>query len=134
VEIASQDAVEPKAPAGMVVEPFVSPRDEGESSKELWSSRQEGEDPGTMDIPMGDDSEFQVDTTMDDPMPEEATQSDLSLGEPASDPMEDIVEPPSAQKATRIPSWKRELTASTAERERTSTPYGLRARPGKKSF
>jgi hypothetical protein len=50
---------------------------------------------------------------MDDPIPEEATQSDLSLGEPASDLMEDIVELPSAQKATRVPSWKRELAAST---------------------
>ena len=83
---------------------------------------------------MRDDSEFQVDTTMDDPMLEEATQSDLSSGEPASDLMEDIVEPPTAQKATRVPSWKRELTASTAERERTTTPYGLRSKPAKKSF
>jgi hypothetical protein len=58
VETAPQDAVEPKAPAGMVNEPFVSPRDEGESSKELWSSRQEKGDPETMDIPMEDDSEF----------------------------------------------------------------------------
>lgn len=71
---------------------------------------------------------------MDDPMPEDATQSDLSLGEPASDLMEDIVEPPTAQKATRIPSWKRELTASTSERERTTTPYGLRARLPKKTI
>lgn len=134
VETASQDAVEHEAPAGMVDEPFVSPRNEGESSKELWSSRQEGEDPGTMDLPMGDDSEFQMDTTMDDPTPEDATQSDLSLGEPASDQMEDIVEPPTAQKATRIPLWKRELTASTSERERTTTPYGLRARPPKKTI
>jgi len=134
VETAPQDAVEPEAPAGMVDEPFVSPRNEGESSKELWSSQQEKEDPGTMDVPMGDDSEFQVDTTMDDSMPEEATQSDLSLGEPASDLMEDIVEPPTAKKATRIPSWKRELTASTSERERTTTSYGLRSKPAKKTF
>jgi hypothetical protein len=133
VETASQDTVEHEAPARMVDKPFVSPRNEGESSKELWSSRRE-EDPRTRDLPMGDDSEFQMDTTMDDPMPEDATQSDLSLGEPASDLMEDIVEPPTAQKATRIPSWKRELTASTSERERTTTPYGLRARPPKKTI
>jgi hypothetical protein len=71
---------------------------------------------------------------MDDLMPEEATQSDLSLGEPASNLMEDIVEPPTAQKATRIPSWRRELTVSTSERERTTTSYGLRNKPAKKTF
>jgi hypothetical protein len=87
-----------------------------------------------MDISVRDDSEFQMDTTMDDPMPEEVTQSDLSLGEPASDLMEDIVEPPTAQKTTRIPSWKRELAASTSDRERATTSYGLRTRPAKKSF
>jgi hypothetical protein len=123
VETAPQDAVEPRAPAGMVNEPFVPPRNEEESSEELS---------GTMDTPMRDDPEFQVDTTMDDPMPEEATQSDLSLGEPASDLMEDIVEPPTAQKATRVPSWKRELAASTSERIRVTTPYGLRTKPTKK--
>jgi hypothetical protein len=41
--------------------------------------RQEREDPGTMDIPMGDDSEFQMETIMDDPMPEEATQNEFVL-------------------------------------------------------
>jgi hypothetical protein len=87
-----------------------------------------------MDIPMENDSEFRMDTTMDDSMPEEATQSDLSSGEQTSDRMEDIVEPPSAQKATRVPSWKRELTASTSERERTTTPYGLRNKPAKKTL
>jgi hypothetical protein len=133
VETAPQDAVELRAPAGMVSEPFASPRGEGESSKELWSSQQE-EGPRTMDLPVGDDLESRMDTTMDDPIPKDATQSDLSLGEPASDPMEDIVEPPTAQKATRIPSWKRELTASTSERERTTTPYGLRTRPAKRAI
>jgi hypothetical protein len=96
----------------MVDEPFGSPRDKGESSKELWSSRQEREDSGTMDILIGDNSEFRLDTTTNNPMPKEATQSDPPLGEPVSGLMEDIVEPPSAQKATRVPSWKRELTAS----------------------
>ena len=52
VETAPQDAVKPRAPAGMVDEPFVSPRGEEESLKELWSSRQEREDPGTRVQPL----------------------------------------------------------------------------------
>jgi hypothetical protein len=58
VETAPQDAVEPKAPAGMVNELFVFPHVEEESLKKLWSSRQKKEDPGTMNISMRDNAGF----------------------------------------------------------------------------
>jgi hypothetical protein len=48
--------------------------------------------------------------------------------------MKDIVAPPLVPAATRILLWKRELTASTAERDRIQTSYGLRAKPAKKSL
>jgi len=47
---------------------------------------------------------------------------------------EDLVEVPAVVIATRIPSWKREIAASTTERVRTDSPYGLRERPAKKSL
>ena len=73
-------------------------------------------------------------TNDDTEMPEVTTQSDLPPDISMSDQMEYIVAPPQVPAATRIPSWKRELTASTAERDRVQTSYGLRAKPAKKSL
>jgi hypothetical protein len=115
IETAPQNAVEPGAPAGIVNEPFISPYIEGESLKKLWSSRQENKDPEIINISIKDDAGFQVNTIIDDLMPEEATQSDLFLGEPASDLIKGIIEPPTAQRATKILLWKRELAASTSD-------------------
>ena len=84
-----------------------------------------------MDIP---DEELEGTHSEDMEMSEATTQSDLPMDVSMPDQMEDIVAPPSVPAATRIPSWKRELTASTVERERIPISYGLRAKPVKKSL
>jgi hypothetical protein len=91
------------------------------------------------ETPMEDDmdlpelEEIPSDTIKDTEMLEATTKSDLPSDISVPD-MEDIVAPPLVPAATRIPSWKREVTASTAERDRTQTSYGLRAKPAKKSL
>jgi hypothetical protein len=87
-----------------------------------------------MNISVRDDLEFQVNIIMNDLMPKKAIKSDLSLSEPASDLIKNIIKPLTAQKATKISSWKREFTASTSERERSTTSYGLRNKLIKKTF
>jgi transposase InsO family protein len=134
VEESPQMAMEPRVLAEMVDEPFASPRSEGESLERLQPSQYGDPIMDLMDISTGNNTEIQPDTTIDAKMLEVTTQSDLLQDSLASDPMEDIIAPTIENKAIRIPSWKRELTASTSERERTQTSYGLRARPVKKSF
>jgi hypothetical protein len=129
-----QDTVEPTVPVRMVNEPFVTPRDEEGSLEELRPSPMAEEDPEPMDI-LGDTIEvIRPRTTTDVEIPEVTTKSDLPSDTSAPDAMEDVVATPQASKATRIPSWEREVAASTAERDRTPTSYGLRAKPAKKSF
>jgi len=87
-----------------------------------------------MDISDEELEETHSDTNKDTEMLEVTTKSDLPLDISMSDQMEDTVAPPRVPAATRIPSWKREVTASTAERDRVQTSYGLRAKPAKKSL
>ena len=70
-----------------------------------------------------------LDTTMDDPIHGPDAQGEQGPGAMGVDSLEESVEPHSATKSTRIPFWQRELTASTTERERVTSPYGLRQRP-----
>jgi hypothetical protein len=86
-----------------------------------------------MDISDEELEETHSNTNKDTEMLEVTTKSDLPLDISMSDQMEDIVAPPRVPPATRIPSWKREVMASTVERDRVPTSYGLRARPVKKS-
>ena len=134
MESTPQDTVEPRVPVRVVDEPFVTPRSEEGSSQELQLSKETDNDSDLMDILPDDTIEFRPVTTRDEEMSEVTTESDLPSDAPASDPMEDIVTPPPEPQATRTPSWKRELAASTSKRERTATSYGLRHRPSKKSL
>jgi hypothetical protein len=133
-ELQDTITVEPRVPVRMVNEPFAIPRIEEESSQELQLSHTADKGLDLMDIPQEDNTGLQSETAMDIEIPEVTTGSDLLRDTSISDLMEDIVAPPSEPKAARIPSWKRELAASTSERERTMTSYGLRNRPSKKSF
>jgi hypothetical protein len=92
---------------------------------------QEGITPRDSLMEMDSDQEM-LDTTMNDPILEPNAESEPDQGTMEVDPTEEIVEPHTAPKATRVPSWKRELTASTQERERVDSPYGLRQRPSKR--
>ena len=70
-----------------------------------------------------------LDTTTDDPIHGPDAQGEQGPGAMDVDSFEESVEPHSATKSTRIPFWQRELTASTTERERVTSAYGLRQRP-----
>ena len=90
-----------------------------------------------MEIQMSDELDIgyvkdQPDTTMNDTIPGANAHSDQPREAMDVDDEEEPVETPSATTSTRIPSWKRELAASSEERARTTTPYGLRQRPSKK--
>jgi hypothetical protein len=66
--------------------------------------------------------------TVRDEMNEEEDRPDISATQ------EDSEAPPLASTASRMPSWKREVAASLAERQRVETPYRLRERPTKKQY
>jgi hypothetical protein len=66
--------------------------------------------------------------TVEDEMNEEEDRPDISVAQ------EDSEAPPLASTASRMPSWKREVAASLAERQRVETPYRLRERPAKKQY
>jgi len=131
VESTPQDTVEPRVPVRMVDEPLVTPRNEEGSLQELQRYKETDNNSSlgnTLNVGL------LPDTIRDIEMSEIATESDPLLDPLSPDPMEGIVTPPSEPRATRVPSWKRELAASTSERERTATSYGLRHRPAKKSL
>jgi hypothetical protein len=124
-------------PQDTTKEPVVIPRiednmvryTEGEGSEEPQLSTSMQDD--GIDIP---DEELEGTYLEDIEMSEATTQSDLPMDVSIPDQIKNIVAPPPVPVATRIPSWKRELTASTVERERAQTSYSLRAKPAKKSL
>jgi hypothetical protein len=98
---------------------------------ELADRPQAVADPREENVIMDIDQDME-DTTSDALILEPTAQCEQELGPMDVDGLEGSVEPPMAPKSTRIPSWRRELTASTAERERVASPYGLRQRPPKR--
>jgi hypothetical protein len=131
MESTPQDTVKPRVPVRMVDEPLVTPRNEERSLQELQLSKETDNNSDLGDIP---NEGILPDTTRDIKISEIAIESDPPLNYLSPDPIKNIVTPPSEARVTRIPSWKRKLTASTSERERTATSYGLRHKPAKKSL